>query len=152
MKEFGGLQTVVEFLNLWLRETDKIGDILVVRYEDLRTDTASVLAQILDFMDQNPSTEEVAEAVRFGSVENMRKLEKNKVFWLDGRRMTPGNKQEPNSYKVRRAKVGGYRDYFDEGQLAEMEALVESQLLPGYVYLKSEAVELQEVKIAGLAS
>ena len=47
-------------------------------------------------------------------------MEQKKVFWLDGRRMTPGNKNEPNSFKVRRAKVGGYRDYFSEEQLAEM--------------------------------
>ncbi len=152
MKEFGGLPTVVDFLNLWLSEADKVGDILVVRYEDLQSDTASVLAQVLDFMGQEPSTEEVAEAVRFGSVENMRKLEKSKVFWLDGRRMTPGDKREPNSYKVRRAKVGGYRDYFDEDQLAEMEELVESRLLPGLGYLRCETVEMEEAKVAGIAS
>ena len=138
MGAFGGLPTVVDFLNLWLREAEAVGEVLIVRYEDLRADTAGELTRVLTFMEQAPNAEEVAEAVRFASVENMRNMEQKKVFWLDGRRMTPGNKNEPNSFKVRRAKVGGYRDYFSEEQLAEMEALVESRLLPGLGYLKHE--------------
>lgn len=138
MDAFGGLPTVVDFLNLWLREAEAVSEVLIVRYEDLRADTAGELTRVLNFMEQAPNAEEVAEAVRFASVENMRNMEQKKVFWLDGRRMTPGNKNEPNSFKVRRAKVGGYRDYFSEEQLAEMEALVESRLLPGLGYLKHE--------------
>ena len=138
MDAFGGLPTVVDFLNLWLREAEAVSEVLIVRYEDLRADTAGELTRVLTFMGQAPNAEEVAEAVRFASVENMRNMEQKKVFWLDGRRMTPGNKNEPNSFKVRRAKVGGYRDYFSEEQLAEMEALVESRLLPGLGYLKHE--------------
>ena len=138
MDAFGGLPTVVDFLNLWLREAEAVSEVLIVRYEDLRADTAGELTRVLTFMGQAPDAEEVAEAVRFASVENMRNMEQKKVFWLDGRRMTPGNKNEPNSFKVRRAKVGGYRDYFSEEQLAEMEALVESRLLPGLGYLKHE--------------
>ena len=44
----------------------------------------------------------------------MRKLEEKSTFWLAGSRMKPGDKANPNSFKVRRAKVGGYRDYFDD--------------------------------------
>ena len=138
MQEFGGLSTVVDFLNLWLQEAEAVGDVLVVRYEDLRADTAGELTRVLSFMGQAPGAEEAAEAVRFASIENMRNMEQKNVFWLAGRCMTPGDKNEPNSFKVRRAKVGGYRDYFSEEQLAEMEALVESRLLPGFGYLKRE--------------
>ena len=153
MKAFGGLPTVVDFLNLWLREAEAVSEVLIVRYEDLRADTAGELTRVLNFMGQAPDAEEVAEAVRFASVENMRNMEQKKVFWLDGRRMTPGNKNEPNSFKVRRAKVGGYRDYFSEEQLAEMEALVESRLLPGLGYLKHEnACDAEEPALRQRAS
>ena len=138
MQEFGGLATVIDFLNLWQREAEAVGGLLVVRYEDLRADTAGELTRVLDFMGQAPGAEEAAEAVRFASIENMRNMEQKNVFWLAGRVMTPGDKNEPNSFKVRRAKVGGYRDYFSDEQLAEMEALVESRLLPGFGYLKRE--------------
>ena len=48
--------------------------------------------------------------------------------------MKPGKKGDPNSYKVRRAKVGGYRDYFDAAQAAEIEEYVAKKLSPAYGY------------------
>ncbi len=147
MEEFGGLDTVVDFLNLWLQEADAVGDVLVVRYEDLRADTAGELARVLTFMGQGPNAEEIAEAVHFASIENMRRMEKKNVFSHAGRLMTPGDKHEPDSFKVRRAKVGGYRDYFSDEQLAEMEALVESRLQPGFGYLKCEEADKAETEV-----
>jgi hypothetical protein len=47
--------------------------------------------------------------------------------------MVPGT-ATTNTYKVRRAKVGGYRDYFDDDQVARIEALVNSSLSPDYGY------------------
>ncbi len=147
MEEFGGLNTVVDFLNLWRQEADAVGDLLIVRYEDLQADTAGELSQVLNFLGQAPNSAEIAEAVRFASIENMRRMETKNVFWLSGRRMAPGDKREPDSFKVRRAKVGGYRDYFSDEQLAEMEALVESRLRPGFGYLKREYAEQDEAQL-----
>jgi len=79
-----------------------------------------------------------ADDVAFASVENMRALETKRVFWLAGSRMKPGDKANPESFKVRRAKVGGYRDYFSESELAQLDAMVEERLLPGFGYLAKE--------------
>ena len=49
--------------------------------------------------------------------------------------MKAGDKANPDSFKVRRAKVGGYRDYFDDAQVAQLDALTEARLLPGFGYL-----------------
>ena len=46
----------------------------------------------------------------------MKQLEQKRVFWLSGFRLRPGDRANPQSYKVRRAKVGGWRDYFDDEQ------------------------------------
>jgi alcohol sulfotransferase len=48
--------------------------------------------------------------------------------------MKPGKKGDPNSYKVRRAKVGGYKDYFDEAQAAEIDEYVRKELSPAFGY------------------
>ena len=55
----------------------------------------------------------------------MRKLEEKQTL-LARRRAHEGrsDKSNPDSFKVRRAKVGGYRDYFDDAQVAEIDALV----------------------------
>jgi hypothetical protein len=34
--------------------------------------------------------------------------------------------------------VGGYRDYFDDGQVAELDAMVDGELLPVFGYTSAE--------------
>ena len=63
-------------------------------------------------------------------------MEEKKTFWLSGGRMVPRDRSNPNSYKVRRAKVGGYKDYFDDQQVAEIEAYMASNLSPLFGYTK----------------
>ncbi|MEK0083526.1 sulfotransferase domain-containing protein [Benzoatithermus flavus] len=138
MDENAGLPKVIEFMNGWARELPNLKQLLIVRYEDLRHDTAGQLRRVLEFMGQTPTDAELQDCVQFASVENMRKLEEKRVFWLAGSRMKPGDRSNPDSFKVRRAKVGGYRDYFDEAQIRALDAMVEERLLPGFGYLASE--------------
>lgn len=139
MDEDAGLPKVIDFTNAWARELARHPSLLVVRYEDLRADTAGQLRRVLEFMGQEASDAELADCVSFASVENMRQLEEKRTFWLAGSRMRPGDKKNPDSFKVRRAKVGGYRDYFDETQQAAIERLIAERLLPGFGYLPAEA-------------
>ena len=136
--EDAGLPKVIDFMNGWAREIPRLRQLLIVRYEDLRRDTAGQLGRVLEFMGQQPTAQELADCVAYASVENMRKLEEKSAFWLAGSRMRPRDKANPESFKVRRAKVGGYRDYFDERQIAELDTLTEARLLPGFGYLRAE--------------
>jgi hypothetical protein len=136
--EDAGLPKVIDFMNGWAREMPRLKHLLIVRYEDLRRDTAGQLRRVLEFMGQQPTEQELADCVSFASVENMRKLEEKSTFWLAGSRMKPGDKANPESFKVRRAKVGGYRDYFDDRQTETLDAMTEERLLPGFGYLRSE--------------
>ncbi|MEZ4332364.1 MAG: sulfotransferase domain-containing protein [Myxococcota bacterium] len=130
-----GLPHIIEYLNLWAREAPRVESLLIVRYEDMRARTEEVFRGVMDFVGGQPSRPEaVAGAVEYASVENMRKLEEKNTFWLAGGRMKPGKKGDPNSYKVRRAKVGGYKDYFDEAQATEIDELVRKHLSPAYGY------------------
>ena len=64
-------------------------------------------------------------------------LEKDKFFRFSGARVAPADHKNPDSYKVRRAKVGGYRDYFDDHQLMEIDQLVENRLNRTFEYTDS---------------
>jgi hypothetical protein len=139
--EEAGLPKVIEFMNAWARELPRVRERLVVRYEDLRADTGGELGRVLRFMGQEPTAAELQDCVAFASVENMRQLEEKQTFWLAGSRMRPKDKDNPNSYKVRRAKVGGYRDYFDDAQAAALERVIEERLLPGFGYLARERAQ-----------
>jgi hypothetical protein len=138
MNPAAGLIKVIDYTNAWARELPKMSQILVVRYEDLRADTAGELGRVLRFMDEDPAEVELADCVRFARVENMRALEQQRVFWFSGTRMIAKDRNNPDSYKVRRAKVGGWRDYFTPGQAAAIALTLEERLLPGFGYLTSE--------------
>lgn len=137
MDEDAGLPKVVEFMNLWADEMDKLKSALIVRYEDLRAETETVLSKVLDFMGTPTPSDEVKEAVTYASVENMRQLEAKRVFWFAGGRMRAKDRNDPNSFKVRRAKVGGYRDYFEADEIARIERYIREHLSPKYGYAEA---------------
>jgi hypothetical protein len=130
-----GLPRVVEFLNGWARELPKLQSVHLARYEDLRREPAAGLAAMLDFFGTPGSAAEVAEAVRYAAFDNMRRLEEERTFRSQGRRLVAGERGNPASYKVRRAKVGGWRDYFDDAQCRAIDAYVRERLDPLYGYV-----------------
>jgi len=130
-----GLPDIIAYLNLWAREADRVEKLLIVRYEDMRSDPNKTLRQVMEFIDGDAAADAAIDgAVEYSSVENMRKLEEKNVFWLAGGRMKPGKKGDPNTYKVRRAKVGGYKDYFDDAQRQTIDELVSHDLSPTFGY------------------
>jgi hypothetical protein len=129
-----GLPKVIEFMNLWARESRQIRDFMIVRYEDLRARPGETLAGVLAFLGTPGSEAQIADAVQFASYDNMKRMEQQRVFWLSGGRLVPKDRSNPNSYKVRRGKVAGYRDDFAAAQLAEIDRLVETTLDPLYGY------------------
>jgi hypothetical protein len=129
-----GLPKVIEFMNLWAEEARNIKDFMIVRYEDLRARPQETLARVLEFLGTPGSAAQIADAVNFASYDNMKQMEQQRVFWLSGGRLVPKDRSNPNSYKVRRGKVAGYRDDFDPAQLARIDRLVETTLDPLYGY------------------
>jgi Sulfotransferase domain len=127
-----GLPTLIDYLNTWERNLKGLERGLMVRYEDLRAAPAATLGRITALMDERFSDAEIAEAVAFGSFDNLRALESTGFFRQGG--LTLRNPKDPESFKVRRAKVGGYRDYFTPEQTAELEALVAERLSPAFGY------------------
>jgi len=132
--EKAGIPKIIRFMNLWASGFDTVKTIRVVRYETLRRDTARALGDVLGFMNETPTADELAQCVEFASVENMRAMEKGKVFQDVGDRLMPRDSNNPDSYKVRRAKVGGYRDYFTDEQIAKIDERVATTLSPAFGY------------------
>ena len=56
--------------------------------------------------------------------------------------MKAGDPNNPDSFKVRKAKVGGYRDYFDDAQLAELDLHVRSELNPLFGYAENDEIKI----------
>ncbi|MEM7024065.1 MAG: sulfotransferase domain-containing protein [Pseudomonadota bacterium] len=138
-QEWAGLDRTIEFMNGWAEAARDSDDLLVVRYEDMRANPEEILGRVLAFIGSPGSPDEIKEAVEFASFENMRKMETNSTFWLSGGRMKPRDAKNPGSFKTRRGKVGGYRDYFDDGEIAEIDRRIEQQLAPVFGYAGARA-------------
>jgi len=134
-----GLDRTLRFLDLWAEARTRLPQIQVIRYEDLRVSPEVELRRALEFLGADPDPESIDDAVEYARFENMRQLEEQGgQVAASGRRLVPGRRGQADSYKVRRAKVGGWRDYFDEEQAAELDARVASGLRPGFGYRPDE--------------
>ena len=119
-----GVPRIVDYFNGWAEAIPELKDVLIVRYEDMRADPGRVLAQILEFTGTEVTPGQVQEAVDFAAYDNMKKMEQESFFKGSGARVKPGDKDNPQSFKVRKAKVGGFRDYFTDEQCDQLQAMV----------------------------
>ncbi|MDH3991827.1 MAG: sulfotransferase domain-containing protein [Gammaproteobacteria bacterium] len=127
-----GLPSLIEYQNTWVRNVQELEHGLLVKYEELRTEPVPTLLKITRLMGEDFSEEEVRAAVEWGSFDNLQKLETSGTFSQGGMKLVNAN--DPSTFKVRRGKVGGYRDDFDPQQVAELEALVRDSILPELGY------------------
>ncbi|MEE4360808.1 MAG: sulfotransferase domain-containing protein [Pseudomonadales bacterium] len=135
MGERGGLPRIVAFMNDWARALPRIPRHLVVRYEDLRVDTYRELDRMLRFLGTPGDEQAVRDAVDYASFERMRARESaGTAIEGAGDRLTAADPSNPDSFKTRRAKVGGYRDDLDAEQAAAVDAYVTAQLDPVFGY------------------
>ena len=129
-----GLPEIIAFLEMWERELPRTAASLVVRYEDMRADPEDALRCVLAFLGTPGTGAQIRDAVAYAAYDNMKQLEQRRVFWLSGLRLRPGDRANPQSYKVRRAKVGGWRDYFDEEEVAAIDGLLAARPKPPFGY------------------
>lgn len=127
-----GLPFLIDYLNTWEHALKGLDRALLIRYEDLRADPGAVLRQITELMGDRFSDQEIQGAVDFASFDNLRQMESSGFFRQGG--LTLRNPKDPESFKVRRGKVQGYRDYFTPEQTAELESLMADRLSPALGY------------------
>jgi hypothetical protein len=129
----GSLDTILAYYNVWARSRAIPSELLIVRYEDLRRDTEQELARLLAFLGvRDVSAETVRDAVGFASFESMREMESSGS--LGSGRLRPRDPNDPESFKTRRGKVGGFVDYLTPEEIADVERRIRSELDPSFGY------------------
>ena len=131
-----GLPKVNAWLNEWATALDKLDKTLVVRYEDMRRDNFGELRRIADFMQMNASDAEVSDAVEWARFENMKQREAEATSSSD--RLRAGDVANPDSFKTRRAKVGGWQDYFDDAEVEAIAENIDRTLDPRFGYRRAD--------------
>lgn len=127
------LPRVIAFLRRWAEWADRIPQLLLVRYEDLHRYPHEELARVMAFIDGAPAQpDEIAGAVAFAAFDRLREKEAAGFFATD--KLRPGALDDPDSFKVRRGKVGGWRDYFGPADIARIEVLMREPALARFGY------------------
>lgn len=128
-----GLERTIAFNNLWAQYRTEFADqILLWRYEDLKSDTFSMMKKLIDFLEWPVKAGFVQEAIKFASFDNMKRIQTSQDFSNIKTRRTRlfkvGNPENPEAHHVRKGKVGGYRDYLSDEQVEQYEERIGKEL------------------------
>jgi hypothetical protein len=124
-----GARKIAAFYRHWQAARDLPDAFLFLRYEALHADPSAVLAEVLDFLGvRDVPAPAIAAAVEFARFDNLRSLESSGRIESMGARSgpmlsTPAD-ADPETFKVRRGKVGGFRDYLTDEDVAWIDAVV----------------------------
>jgi len=127
-----GLPAACAYLNHWRQALASWDRVLLLRYEDLRGNPGQEIARIRSFMGAPFTDTEIADAVAFTDFDALKTKERENYY--GNTRLQARNTDDPDSFKVRRGKVGGYRDYFEGEQLALIDGYVAKHLDPALGY------------------
>jgi len=126
----GGLRTVIAFLNIWAEALPAIPHSHLLSYEAMHSQPEQTLSEALRFLGEEPDPGSVTKAIERARFDKLQAMERLGAF--ESGRLTARNLEDRDSFKVRRGKVGGYLDYFDEAQREKLDGLVDASLSSFY--------------------
>jgi len=129
----GSVASMLRYYSVWASQRHVPKGFLLVRYEDLRENAARELRRIAEFIGLPAvSDAAIAHAVEASSFEQMRRREAARP--ADGTPLAAGRRGDPESFKTRRGKVGGYADYMQPEDVAWLQEKIRAELDPFYGY------------------
>jgi hypothetical protein len=112
-----GIASMIEIMNGWLAEWSGKPNFLLVRYEGLQSAPEESFRELLSFLgEKEPDAEACTYALEFSRFGNMKKMEAAGAF--ASKILQATDVGDPESFKVRRGKVGGFTDYLAGDDLA----------------------------------
>ena len=127
-----GLKYYISFYNEWNHHKNETMGFLLVRYEDLRENPHREVQKIIKFLGLEIPDGFIDAAVEYASFENMRKMEAqgNSKSGV----LKPGDAKDLESYKTRKGKVGGFKEYLSFQEIALIEQSINDNLDPCFGY------------------
>ncbi len=119
-------------MNMWMEHRHIPQDFLLVTYEQMHTAPLDTAQKILAFLHLDTNAELVQRALDESSFENMKKMETSgtlKEPW-----MKPGTIGSNNALKVRKGKVGSFREELSQEDIAFVNQAIRAHLTPELRY------------------
>ena len=116
-----GIEKFCAFYRQWDEARAAPDAFAFLRYEAMHEDPRAALRTVLAFMGARDVSDAIVDAaVAFGRFDNLKRAEAEDRFGSHMLR-TPSN-ADPESFKVRKGKVGGFRDYLAPDDVAYIDA------------------------------
>ena len=117
-----GMPAMIGYLNRWAEGLSN-RDHFVLSYERLSADTEGQTEAVLGFLGCRIDRKALRDAVEAGRFEAMQDRER-----AEGIPAHDYDRNDVESLRMRRGKAGGFHDYLDDAQIAEVERLCATQL------------------------
>lgn len=123
--DVGSVDTFIQFYNIWAENQGVPAGFLLVRYEDMRVAPAGELRRVLDFVGLVEISDGIVQqAVKYASFDRMHELEQSDAFGSPA--LSPGDKEDAESYKTRRGVVGGFVDYLTQADIDYLNTRIQA--------------------------
>jgi hypothetical protein len=119
-----GIEKIVRYNLTWLERGRHLRAFMPITYETLRSETIVTVKKLVNFLGVHIPTEAIVEAVSNNTFEKMQAREANGLYVQYDDKLTPKDKNNPETYKVRRGKIGGYIDYLGNKDMDYCNAIM----------------------------
>jgi len=134
----GGFMTIIAMYNNWAENKHRCKSSMFVRYEDLIGDTAGTMRPVMDFLGYEwLSDDAIGRAVVLSSKTEMGKLENNGSAHTNVLKPYV-DKSGHAAPKVRKGKIGHYKDEMDAYTIAQLDKIMAEHLDPSFGYEGTE--------------
>lgn len=107
-----GVERIVLYNLTWLQQGADLPAFLPITYEEMSDSPVEIMRGILRFLGVTFTDADIERVTSNNSFEKMQKREAAGEYVKRYRRkLKPGASNNPESFKVRRGKIGGYTDY-----------------------------------------
>jgi len=127
-----GAARAIDYMNRWAAERGRLTQSYVLRYEDLRADTAAAFTGLLRFLGQPVEPGLVGEVIAFAAFDSLQQKEREGFFKSD--RLGQKRAGDTTTGKVRQGRVGGYAAQLRPETRRALDRLVADRLDPAYGY------------------
>lgn len=130
--EYLGIRKILAFYKNWHNNRHIPAEFRLLRYEDIHADPLKALKESLEMMQVSGIDEHILiKAVEQGRFDRMQNMEKSGQSRHDILR--PGNPDDPESFKVRKGKIGGYKEYLSQTDIDYLNRMMAEMEEPFYL-------------------
>jgi hypothetical protein len=114
-----GLEKTILFNRMWIERLRDRPNSFLLSYEELTRDPVRELTSAALFFGARPAPAEIARVVEENRFERMQARERSgELSRIHGSVLAPKDPEDPDSFKVRRGRIGGYADELSEADVA----------------------------------